>query len=77
MSLSEIIETWAPPVENQTDKYFDFVLGEMRKVYPAFTGENIVSDDQELLILFKAMTKFENGLQPYSDELILNGIQLA
>ena len=70
----EIISTWAPSVENDTDAY-------VRSVCDAcnFDEDQILDldDCETILPLIKAIIKHENGKQPYKDTVILDGLRLA
>jgi hypothetical protein len=73
-SVGAIISRWAPPSENDTLAYVAHVAQSMG-----------VLADQELSIdkphilrgLLKAIIKHENGIQPYSDAELDEGISLA
>jgi len=71
-SVSAIINRWAPAVENNTSAYIQAVA---RKL-------NVGSDDvllwpTQLKPLLAAMIHHENGMQPYADQTISNGIKMA
>ena len=69
-----IISRWAPPVENDTQAYIRHVCGEVAAcAYEAID----VQDPYVLAVLVAAMIKHENGINPYSHELIRRGIDLA
>lgn len=66
-----IISRYAPPNENQTLAYIQSVAKQL-EVYP-----DTVIDIEErgiLTVLIKAVIRMENGVQPYSDETIQQGI---
>lgn len=71
-TVRQIITRWAPPVENQTEAY-------VRSVATALG----VDPDQEIDVwarlpqLIPAIIRHENGKQPYSADLISQGIGLA
>lgn len=70
-TLSQIVSTWAPSVENNTMAYINSVAQK--------TG---ISPDQEVnrehyAPLFAAMTVHENGVNPYPIEDIIEGISWA
>ncbi|MGH1374600.1 MAG: structural protein [Cellvibrionaceae bacterium] len=70
-TLGEIISTWAPAIENDTGSYINSVSQK--------TGLSAVDEVTELnyLPLVKAIIRHENGLQPYSDELLKHGIEMG
>lgn len=72
-TVYEIINRWAPPVENDTAAYIKSVADKIGKD----AKEHIELTDANLCILVKAIVKHENGIQPYSDETVLAGVQLA
>ena len=67
-----IINRWAPPVENNTDAYIAAVSNQLQ-VNP----DQYIDITVEMPGLVKAIIKHENGLQPYSDEQIADGIALV
>lgn len=72
--VSDIINRWAPPVENDTEAYIKHVCnqtGFLKK-----QKLNLQSYDH-LAPLVKAIIKHENGHQPYSDAQITKGLVLA
>ena len=68
-----IINRYAPPSENNTEAYKEFLVDEtnyaMLQTIP-FTIEGY-------LPIVKAIIKMENGEQPYNDDTILKGMSLA
>lgn len=70
-TVQSIVSRWAPPSENNTDAYTDNVSDEMR-VFP-----DTVLSLSHLPALMAAMIKQEQGIQPYSHEQIMRGIQMA
>jgi len=73
-TVQEVLERWAPPVENDTDAYAEYVRG----VLEVNKGTIIDIDNLEVLArLVKAITQFENGVMPYSDDTIQEGVVLA
>lgn len=73
-TIRQIINRWAPPVENNTDAYVRAVA-EKVGVYPDEAVE--VDSIATMLPLVKAIITHENGRNPYSDAVILEGIRLA
>lgn len=72
-TVAEIINRWAPPVENNTGAYVSAVAGAMG-VPP---GEPLDNSEPTALALVEAIVNHENGFQPYSTETLLAGIRLA
>ncbi|EAT13383.1 structural protein [Bermanella marisrubri] len=73
-TVSEIISRWAPSNENNTEAYIDAVADELG----VFTFWPLdLNDADRLTQLIKAIIKHENGIQPYSDDLIARGVRLA
>lgn len=73
-TVQEVIDRWAPPSENNTDAYATHV----RELLNVESGEEIDPDDPDVLaILVTSIIKHENGKQPYSEDIILEGVKLA
>ncbi len=73
-TVRQIVNRYAPPNENQTTAYIQSVAKQLG-VYP-----DTVIDIEErgvLTVFIKAVIRMENGIQPYSDELIQQGIELC
>lgn len=70
-TLAEIISTWAPPNENNTQQYIVSVSGRA-----GLTPETIINSSH-YASLISAMIWHENGENPYSIETIQKGIALA
>lgn len=71
-SVAQIISTWAPSNENDTNSYIKAVANEIgvnpnEPIYMATDLNNLV----------KAIIKHENGLNPYSDELINSAVGMS
>lgn len=72
-TATEIISRWAPSVENDTRAYARAVASAL-----GTDPETPFSDTPEnRLKLVKAIIHHENGVQPYPDSLIQDGIQRA
>lgn len=71
-TVTGIVSRWAPPSENDTASY-------IRDVSQRLGVDPNASLDLpfSLVSLLAAMTSHENGLNPYSDQTIANGIALA
>ena len=73
-TVAGIIHRWAPPSENNTVSYINHVSKELG----VDADETIdISNKNVMLKLVKAIIKHENGVQPYSDEIIKKGINLV
>ena len=73
-TVAGIIHRWAPPSENNTVAYINHVS----KKLGVDADETIdVSNKNVMLKLIKAIIKHENGVNPYSDEIIMKGIELV
>lgn len=70
-TVQDIINTWAPPTENDTAAYIDAVAGQMG-IAP---NEQVTAANKADLIA--AIIQHENGQQPYSIDQIDSGIAMA
>lgn len=73
-TIQEIIDRWAPPSENNTGAYARHVA--------RLTGIGVdetldVYDYETMCALVQAIITHENGVQPYSSEIIARGLGLA
>lgn len=71
--IRSIINRYAPPAENDTNSYIYSVC--LALGIKDYTPVNL-SDNNVMLKLLKAIIRHENGEQPYSDEILLKGIEL-
>lgn len=73
-TIRGIINRWAPPSENKTDKYAENV-----SEWSGFGIEDILDlkDRGTLLELTKAISQQECGVVPWSDEVYSKGVNLA
>ena len=72
-SVDDIISRWAPPSENDTSAYIDFVCKEIN-VKPM---DKLDKSIEHYLPLVKSIIRMENGKQPYDDELLVEGMYRA
>ena len=72
-TIEDIITRWAPPSENDTDAYIKFVCERMN-FNPMDQLDNSI---EHYLPLVKSIIKMENGKQPYSDEILVEGMYKA
>lgn len=73
ITVDQIIATWAPAIENNTQSYIDGVYrrtGWERPFVPT-------KEEGDYLPLINAMIWHENGINPYPDSLIKQGIAAA
>lgn len=73
-TVQEVIDRWAPPIENDTDAYANAV----RSAMGIIKGEEIDIDDPDILTgLTEQIIRHENGEQPYDEATIMRGVCLA
>lgn len=73
-TIQQIINRWAPPSENDTGAY----VAQVARVVGVAPGERISTHDYAVLRpLVEAIIRHENGTQPYSAEVIEEGLRLA
>ncbi|NCO44923.1 MAG: structural protein, partial [Vibrio sp.] len=70
-TLEGIILRWAPPHENDTDSYIKHAEKELK------ISRHTPIGAQHYESLIKVIIKHENGVQPYSDKVIQDGIAAA
>ncbi len=73
-TIGEIIEHYAPSNENNTAAYIQAVCNDC-----GFDSGDVLDLDQceVMLPLVKAIIRHENGEQPYSDTVLLEGMRMA
>ncbi len=74
-TVRQIVSTYAPKDENDTEAYINFIANELR-VQP----DEFINIEKRLFDLLKAIHAFENGSlwqNFYDDQVILEGVQLA
>lgn len=79
--VSELVSIWAPPNENNTVKYIQFVAQRLQAATP---GAGMPADPLvdvfnrgQMLVLLKAIITKECGRNIYPDQVILRGIEMA
>lgn len=73
-TVSEIINRWAPPVENDTDSYVNSVAKHIGVV----PDQKIDTNDSRIIIpLLEAIIQHENGSQPYEFHTFVKAVDLA
>lgn len=70
-TVAGIISRWAPPNENDTTSYIETVARAVGK--PA----SAPLTDADLVPLIAAIIRHENGVQPYPENVIRNGVAMA
>ena len=70
-TISEIIGTWAPPIENNTAAYIAAVANQTG------IGAGSLIREQDLPALITAIIQHENNAQPYAADVIAHGVSLA
>lgn len=69
-TVQQIINRWAPPIENDTGAYINAVAQSIG------VSPTAPVDASAIPAIISAIIYHENGQQPYSPELIAHGIQL-
>ena len=73
-TVQEILNRWAPPHENDTTSYARHVRAQL----DLEEGELVdITDVDVLEDLVTSIIAHENGQQPYSEEVIAEGVRLA
>lgn len=70
-SVRAIINTWAPPIENDTDSYVNAIASSL-----GVNADEPLDYDSAIIPLLKAITQHENGMQPYADSVFASGVAL-
>lgn len=72
-TVKDIINRYAPTIENNTNSYIKSVCQ-----FLGITDTTAIDVGEEyvMLCLLKAIIRHENGIQPYSNEELLEGIRL-
>lgn len=71
-TVAGIINRWAPPIENDSGAYIEHVAK-----YLGVAPNEQIDVSARLPELIAVMTVHENGINPYSPELIAQGVALA
>lgn len=72
-TMKKVIDRFAPPFENNTNAYAEHIAASIG----IDVNDKITIGKDNLLPILKAMITHENGINPYSDDIILSGIALA
>ena len=70
-TIEGIINRWAPPIENDTEAYINFVSSKVGK-----NGSEVLNEE-DYIFLVQAIIHMENGEQSYSSEVVQTGKDLA
>lgn len=73
-TVRQMIGRWAPPHENNTNAY---VAGVARSVGVAADAMISMQDYRTALAMTKAIIRHENGMMPYSDATLTEGLRRA
>ncbi len=71
-SVREIINRFAPPIENNTDSYIKHVASVLN-----VDEDEPINIKEHLIALITTIIKHENGIQPYDSQTIKNGVSMA
>lgn len=71
-TVTALISRWAPPGENNTGAYIADVSAQL-----GVAPNDPLDLSQDLPALIAAIIQHENGLQPYADATLLQGVNLA
>jgi hypothetical protein len=73
--ISALIKMYAPPSENDTDRYIKFVAAELKKS----PDEVVKWDDESKLVMMRAIIRMEIGYGycPFTDEELKKAIASA
>jgi hypothetical protein len=72
-TIEKIIDRWAPPSENNTEAYIAFVC----RYTDRLPDEILDNSIEHYLPVVKAIIQMENGIQPYNDEELVEGMYKA
>lgn len=68
-TLEDIISRWAPPCENNTERYIDFVAEETLIPRDLILTDNSIHDYWTKIIILQAMARMETG-QKFDENMI-------
>lgn len=73
-TVREVISRWAPPNENDTEAYISSVASKL-----GVSGNDPIDvfDSAVMIKLLQAIIQHENGVQPYTEKVLIGGISLA
>ena len=73
VTIADIISRWAPPTENNTEGYIDFVCNKLG----ANRTDEVAQSAEDYIALLQAMCVMEIGCQPYADNVWVSAARLA
>lgn len=73
VTIADIVSRWAPPTENNTQNYIDFVC----KKLGANISDEVEQDAQSYIALLQVMCIMEIGAQPYDAQVWAKAAQAA
>lgn len=73
-NVRQLIDRWAPPSENNTDAYVGAVAGAVGVAPTQFINTH---EYRRMRPMIEAIIRHENGQQPYSADVIEEGLRLA
>lgn len=71
-SVRSVINRWAPPHENDTESYISHAASVL-----GVGADDVISLQEHLPQFVRVIIRHENGQQPYSDQQISQGIEMA
>ncbi len=75
LTIRQMINRWAPPIENDTDAYEDFVTSRVRM--DPDTPIDLPTCPQAFRELTAAIIRMETGEDPYNEDLISDALTMA
>ncbi|MBE8597893.1 structural protein [Xenorhabdus sp. BG5] len=72
-SVRQIINRYAPPIENNTERYIQFVA---EKIGVSVDATISTQDKNVLFALAEGIIQMENGKQPYSDDIFERAFEM-
>lgn len=77
-TIREVVNRWAPPVENNTGAYVTAVIAELAQIGDTNPDAPIsLCNAPAMSDTIKAIVQHENGEQPYGDDVIGQALTLA
>ncbi len=70
-TIAGIVTRWAPPHENQTRDYIANVSG-----WSGIGADEVINTNEEYARIIGAMTRMENGVNPYNTYFILQATRI-
>jgi hypothetical protein len=73
-TIQKIINRWAPTIENVTSEYIEHIADVLQMSPAEYINLN---DDATVAALINVMILHENGVNPYSQDTIYEGVKLV